>query len=170
MFCKTNILPHILFDIFSRRASLFAWHATGKVLLIHLNTSFMWCCFIRPLWNLCRASIRSRLHLSSVDLTEQAYYFQSHQAMAYARVDFDTKDINSSVPGQEGRHFTDNIFSWIFLNEKFCILINISLTFVTKILIDNTAALVWIMAWRRTGDKPLSEPMLIQFNDAYMRH
>ena len=26
------------------------------------------------------------------------------------------------------------------------------------------------MAWRRIGDKPLSEPMLIRFTDAYMRH
>ena len=26
------------------------------------------------------------------------------------------------------------------------------------------------MAWRRPGDKPLSEPMLTQFTDAYMRH
>ena len=26
------------------------------------------------------------------------------------------------------------------------------------------------MAWRRTGDKPLSEPMLTQFTDAFMRH
>ena len=26
------------------------------------------------------------------------------------------------------------------------------------------------MAWRQTGDKPLSEPMMTQFNDAYMRH
>ena len=26
------------------------------------------------------------------------------------------------------------------------------------------------MAWRRTGDKPLSELMMTQFNDAYMRH
>ena len=24
------------------------------------------------------------------------------------------------------------------------------------------------MAWRRTGDKPLAEPMLIQFTDAYI--
>ena len=24
------------------------------------------------------------------------------------------------------------------------------------------------MAWRQTGDKPLLEPMLIQFTDAYM--
>ena len=25
------------------------------------------------------------------------------------------------------------------------------------------------MAWRRTGDKPLPEPMLTQLTDAYMR-
>ena len=24
------------------------------------------------------------------------------------------------------------------------------------------------MAWRRTGDKPLSEPMIVQFGDAYI--
>ena len=26
------------------------------------------------------------------------------------------------------------------------------------------------MAWRRTGDKPLAEPMLVSFTDAHMRH
>ena len=26
------------------------------------------------------------------------------------------------------------------------------------------------MAWRRIGDKPLSEPMMALFTDAYMRH
>ena len=32
--------------------------------------------------------------------------------------------------------------------------------FVAKGLIDNILALVQIMAWRRPGDKPLSEPMM----------
>ena len=41
---------------------------------------------------------------------------------------------------------------------------------VPKGLIDNKAALIQVMAWRRTGDKPLPELMLIQFLDAYMRH
>ena len=36
--------------------------------------------------------------------------------------------------------------------------------------VNNIPALVQIMAWRRTGDKPLSETMIAQFNDAYMRH
>ena len=60
----------------------------------------------------------------------------------------------------------DNIFKYIFLNE----IVRISLKFVPKGPIDNKSALVQVMAWRRTGDKPLPEPMLTQFTDAYMRH
>ena len=64
----------------------------------------------------------------------------------------------------------DYIFKCIFLNENDGILIQISVKFVPDGPIDNNPALVWIMAWRRTGDKPLSEPMLTKFTDAYMRH
>ena len=62
-----------------------------------------------------------------------------------------------------GRYFAEDIFKCIFMNEKFCILIQISLQFVPKGLIDNKTAVVQIMAWRRTVDKPLPETMLIQF-------
>ena len=41
--------------------------------------------------------------------------------------------------------------------------------FVPKGPVDNNPALVKIMAWRRIGDKPLSEPMLTRFTDAYIR-
>ena len=75
--------------------------------------------------------------------------------------------INSSPPGQNGCHFAD-IFNRIFINEKFCILIQISLKFIRKGPIDHNLALVQVMAWCQTGDKPLPEPMLIQFADAYM--
>ena len=54
-----------------------------------------------------------------------------------------------------------DIFLCIFVNEKLCI--KMSLKTVPKVLIDNTAALIHVMAWRRTGGKPLPEPMLIQF-------
>ena len=64
-------------------------------------------------------------------------------------------------PGQNGRHFAGDIFLCIFMNEKFCILIKISQLFVSKGLIDNKTPLVQVMAWHRTGDKPLPEPMLI---------
>ena len=78
--------------------------------------------------------------------------------------------VNSSPPGQNGRHFPDDIFKCIFVNEKFWILIQISLNFVPRGPIDDMWALVQVMAWRWTGDKSLPEPMLTQFTDAYMQH
>ena len=59
-----------------------------------------------------------------------------------------------------GCHSTD-IFKCIFLNENVYISINISLKFVPNGPINNIPTLVQIMAWRRSGDKPLSEPMLV---------
>ena len=64
----------------------------------------------------------------------------------------------------------DDIFKCIFWNEKFCIIIKISLKFVPKGPIDNNPEMVQIMAWRGVGDKQLSEPMLTRFTDANMRH
>ena len=64
----------------------------------------------------------------------------------------------------------DDIFKRIFLNENVSILIQISLKFVPKGSIDKNSALIQVMAWRRTGDKPLPEAMMTQFTDAYMRH
>ena len=64
----------------------------------------------------------------------------------------------------------DNNFKCIFLNENDRILIQIWLKFVPRNPADNNPALVYVMAWRRRGDKPLSEPVLTQFTDAYMRH
>ena len=45
--------------------------------------------------------------------------------------------INSSPPRQNGRHFADNIFKCIFVNEKFCISIQISMKFAPMGPIDN---------------------------------
>ena len=42
--------------------------------------------------------------------------------------------------------------------------------FVHRDVIDNKAALDWVMGWRQTGDKPLPDPKLTPFTDAYMRH
>ena len=39
--------------------------------------------------------------------------------------------------------------------------------FASMCPIENSPALVQVMAWRRTGDKPLPEPTLTQFTDAY---
>ena len=68
------------------------------------------------------------------------------------------------------RHFADDIFKCIFLNEKFCIVIQTSAKLIPKVLIDSKWELVQVMAWRWIGDKPLSEPVLTWFTDAYMWH
>ena len=66
--------------------------------------------------------------------------------------------------------FADDIFNCIFLNENDRILIKISLKYVPRSPINNKPAWVQVMAWWRTGDKPLPGPMMTQFIDAYMRH
>ena len=60
-----------------------------------------------------------------------------------------------------GRHFANDIFKCIFLNENVRIPIRILLRFGPKGPVDNIPAMVQIMAWRRPGDKPLSEPMIV---------
>ena len=57
--------------------------------------------------------------------------------------------INTLRPRQNGCHFLNDVFKCIFLNENVWISIKISLK------------LVQIMAWRRPGDKPLSEAMTV---------
>ena len=47
-----------------------------------------------------------------------------------------------------------------FFNENVWMSLKISLNFIPKILINNIAVLVQIMAWRWPGEKPLSEPMM----------
>ena len=59
---------------------------------------------------------------------------------------------NALGPGQNGHHFADDIFKFIFLNENVWISFKISLNFVPKARIHNIPAFVQIMAWRRPGD------------------
>ena len=67
--------------------------------------------------------------------------------------------INTLRPRQNGRHIADDIFKRIFFNENVWSSIEISLKFVPKG--SKIPALFQIMAWRRPGDKPLSEAMLV---------
>ena len=64
-------------------------------------------------------------------------------------------------PRPNRRHFADGIFKCIFENENEWISPRISLKFVPKVRINNIPASVQIMVWRRPGDKPLSEPMMV---------
>ena len=69
--------------------------------------------------------------------------------------------LNTLRQRQNGRHFADGTFKYISLKENVRILIKISLKFVAKSPIDSIPALFQIMAWRRPGDKPLSEAMMV---------
>ena len=69
--------------------------------------------------------------------------------------------LNTMRPIQNSHHFPDDIFKCIFFNENVQISIEILLKFVPDCLNNNILALVQIMAWRRPGDKPLSEPVMI---------
>ena len=72
--------------------------------------------------------------------------------------------VNTIRPRQDGCYFADGVLKCIFYNENVWISLKISLRFVPKGLINNIPALVQIMAWRRPGDKPLSEPMLLLYS------
>ena len=50
-----------------------------------------------------------------------------------------------------------NVFSWM----KTYVSLKISLKFVLNLRSNNIPALVQIVAWRRPGDKPLSEPVMV---------
>ena len=92
------------------------------------------------------------------------YMLLIHQSTGVCNLqphDYNFYDVfNSSRPRQSRRHFADDIFKCIFLHVNARISLKISLKFVPKIRINNIPALVQIMAWRRPGDKRLSEPMM----------
>ena len=59
------------------------------------------------------------------------------------------------------RPFVYHLFNSIFVNENVWLLIKILLKIVPLGQINNIPALIQIMAWRRPGGKPLSEPMMV---------
>ena len=107
----------------------------------------------RPLWRHCNVSNFREIEQPLIP------YF----ATPWIREVFwgDVLRFNTLRPRQNERRFADDIFKCIYLNENVWISIKISLNFVPQGPINNIPALVQIMAWRRPGDKPLSEPMVV---------
>ena len=76
------------------------------------------------------------------------------------------------APSMLTTHFAPDNMSFIlqtmyFLELNFHISNSISMTFVPDGLIDTKSAIVQIMAWRQSGDRPLPEPILTPFNESY---
>ena len=96
------------------------------------------------------ALVRSLMY---VEMTLVCFWAMQHNQTRYFA--------NTLRPRQNGRHFADDLFKCIFLNENAWISLAFSLKFVPKVQINNNPSFVQIMAWRRSGDRPLSEPMMI---------
>ena len=95
-------------------------------------------------------------------LETQSHFFDQHRPRSMMTYGTNKPQwFNTLRPRQNGRHFADAIFKCIFFNENIWIFIKISLKFVPRGPINNIPSLVQIMAWRRPGDKPLSEPMMV---------
>ena len=78
----------------------------------------------------------------------------------YNTFDYETIDIEYRLLTYWGRDKMANIFQTTFSNAYSWISNTIWLKFVSKGPVDNNTVLVQIMAYRRIGDKPLSEPMM----------
>ena len=108
-----------------------------------------------PTWQISFTVPLYSLSRHDVDLAWQGRPTRRYLPVAGGRV-------NTLRPRQDVRHFADDTFKRILFNENVRISIKISLKFVAKSPNNNIPALVLIMAWRRRGDKPLSEPMVIR--------
>ena len=67
---------------------------------------------------------------------------------------------NTLRPRQNGRYIRKRHFQTHFLEWKLLSFVLISVKYVPSCSIINMPALVQMMAWHRTSDKPLSEPSL----------
>ena len=111
---------------------------------------------------------RNACHSSTYDIHQGAptppptrLALRSHTPHTKQRIHCDGCSFNILRPRQNYRHFADDIFRCIFLNENEWILLKISLKFIPRVPINNIPALVQIMAWCRPGAKPLSGPMMV---------
>ena len=121
------------------------------MMILSLNTCIEILC-LKELWSVYSASLSP--YLPGTTMILPAACKRKNKTIYWL--------INTLMPRQNGQHFPDNIFQYIFLNENVWISIEISLNYVHKSPINNKPALVQIMAWRRPGDKPLSEPMMVR--------
>ena len=110
-----------------------------------------------PTWVL---SAPDRPHDGHINLAIRDDY--TDKAGSYYLLKFLSVRFHHNTDCMDGCHFPDDIFKWIFLNENVWISINISPKFVPMGPINNTPTLVQVMAWRRLGDKPLSEQMMVR--------
>ena len=156
---NSKFVPKGLIDNIPALVQIMAWRQPGKKPLSEamMFRSPTQKCGTRPQWVNLLAPERYCSNYKCV-FCNILYYlvFSNHQFWLFSQL-----FVNTLRPRPNSRHFADDIFKCIFVIENVWIPIIISLKFVPKGLINNIPALVQIMAWRRSGDKPLSEPMMV---------
>ena len=129
-------------------ASMLIWH---KCIYHQYRASLALLCYKDLSWELCRQG----LYISNILVRIKSRDFIFIPMEANKLVHWEshlTRWGQDKWPPFSRRHF--------FLNENVQIFIKISLNFVPKGPIKNIPALIQIIAWRRPGDKPLSESMM----------
>ena len=164
-----NFVPNDSINNFPSLVQIMAWRRSGdkplsETMMVSLPTHI---CVTRPQWVNSSPAVgaKGRWDKKIYRLAKFRPYASNAKLCVFYVVTPPqiTADcyFNSLRPRPNRRHFADDIFKCIFENENEWISPSISLKFVPKVRINNIPALVQIMAWRRSGDKPLSEPMMV---------
>ena len=93
------------------------------------------------------------IYIYMLEETEQMYYHIRFRDVSALHIEAETK-----LTPFRRRHFQMDFLEWKCMNFD---LFTISLKFDPRGPVNNIPSLVQIMAWRRPGDKPLSEPMTV---------
>ena len=117
--------------------------------------------FLDDVWYIGKSITTCFYHIQEPDIDELCFCVPCKLKVRIQNNQIQGTTFNTLRPRQHGCHFPDDIFRCILLNENIWIAINISQSFLLKGPIDNIPVLVQIMAWRRPGDKPLSEPTMV---------
>ena len=168
-----NFVPKVRINIIPALVQIMAWRRPGdkplsETMMVSLLTHI---CVTRPQWVklvilswidntlvidcLLVNFKKSLIVISLLDIMFQTTGTSLHIWISLPAI------VNTLRPRQNGSHFADDFFPCIFFSENCCIVIKLSLKYARKGPIDNDPALVQIMAWRRSGDKPLYEAMMI---------
>ena len=145
LFCKGKTMTSTV----QWNKSLRDWSVVIEDLFPPLTT--LSCCDRRDIWR-CGVMLHGVKYIAGIIHTILMWFWPTlHMSFR----------INTLRPRQNGRHLADDVFQCTFLYENVWISLKVSLKFVPEVPINNIPALVQIMAWCRSGDKPLSESMMV---------
>ena len=116
-------------------------------------------CCAGPLWPIIRFDVIFVVSLNKLRFTGDVRRRNAHETVM---LNIET-EIYMAIRSR--RHLQLYFPEWsIFIT------IQISLKFVSNYSNNNKSALVQVMTWCWAGDKPLPEPVMMQFSDTYMLH